>query len=58
MIVGGLIIFSLALTIFVKKEFPHPGLVVKPLFVVLVIISVLVINNYLATVNASVLGIF
>lgn len=53
-IIGVIIAISLGITMIVKFEFPHPQLVIKPMLVILVIISLMAINNYISIARAAI----
>lgn len=46
------LVLALGLTIVIRMEFPHPHVVLKPMLVVLVIVSILVLNRYIGLGHA------
>lgn len=55
-IIGGVLILSLALVAFVRRELPHPRVALKPMLLVVVILGMLIINQRvggLAIINGS-----
>lgn len=54
LIIAGIIVVALALTFFVRMEFLHPALVLKPMLVIVIIISLLVINRAIGISHAAI----
>ncbi len=53
-IIGGLIVVALSLMIIMRNALPHPRLVLKPMLVLLVILSLVVLNRYIGMAHAAV----
>lgn len=53
--IASAIIFALALTVIIRKEFPHPQIMLKPLLLLFIVLSLAIFNRYIGLAHLQLL---